>query len=80
MAIYTGKVMDGKVIVDGDPLPEGTEVTIHVVGEDEEPFHLTPDMEAEIEESIAQLERGEGIPAEQVLAGLQRPKGRSPSK
>jgi len=70
VAIYTGKVVDGKVIVDGDPLPEGTEVTIHVAGDDDEPFYLTPDMEAEIEESIAQLERGEGIPGAVVLAEL----------
>jgi len=36
--------------------------------EDEEvDFELTPEQEAEIEESIAELERGEGIPAEEVL-------------
>ena len=74
MAIYTGKVVDGKVIVDGALLAEGTKVTI-LIPEDQEPFYLTPDMEAEIEESIAQLERGEGIPAEIVLAELRRPKG-----
>lgn len=34
---------------------------------EEEPYELTPEQEAEIEESIAELERGEGIPAEEVL-------------
>ena len=71
MAIYTGKVINGQVIVHGALLAEGTEVTI-LVPDDAEPFYLTPDMEAELEESIAQLERGEGIPAEEVLAGLRR--------
>lgn len=36
----------------------------------EEPFHLTPDMIAELDESIAQLDRGEGISTEKVLAEL----------
>ena len=78
MAIYTGKVVDGKVIVQGALLAEGTEVTI-LVPDDAEPFYLTPDMEAELEESIAQLERGEGIPAKQVLASLRRQRSGAPS-
>lgn len=71
MAIYTGKVVDGQVVVQGALLVEGTVVTI-LVPDDAEPFYLSPDMEAELEESIAQLERGEGVPAEVVLAGLRR--------
>jgi hypothetical protein len=69
VAIYTGKVVDGKVLVHGALLAEGTHVTI-LVPEDAEPFYLTPEMEAELEESIAQADRGEGIPAAQVLAEL----------
>ena len=34
---------------------------------EEEPYELTPEQEAEIEESIAELERGEGISAEESL-------------
>jgi hypothetical protein len=34
---------------------------------EEEEYELTPEQEAEIEESIAELERGEGIPAAEVL-------------
>jgi len=60
VAIYTGKVVDGKVIVDGDPPPEGTEVTIHVVGEEGE-FWPTPDMEADLEAAVARLDRGEFV-------------------
>jgi len=60
LAIYTGKVVDGKVVVDGDPLPEGTEVTVHVIGDDEE-FWLTTDMEAELEEAAARIKRGQYV-------------------
>lgn len=34
---------------------------------EEEPYELTPEQEAEIEESIAELERGESISAEESL-------------
>jgi hypothetical protein len=71
VAIYTGEVVDGQVVVQGALLVEGTVVTI-LAPDDAEPFYLSPDMEAELEESVAQLERGEGIPAEVVLAGLRR--------
>jgi hypothetical protein len=43
VAIYTGEVVDGKVLVHGALLAEGTQVTI-LVPEDAEPFYLTPDM------------------------------------
>jgi len=70
LAIYTGEVVDGKVIVKGALLAEGTHVTI-LVPDDEEPFDLTPDMEAEIEESIAQIERGEYVTWEGLRERLQ---------
>jgi hypothetical protein len=70
VGIYSGKVLDdGKVLVLGALLPKGTKVTI-LVAEDEEPFDLSPDMIAELEESIAQADRGETIPADVVLAEL----------
>lgn len=79
MQTYTGRVIDGKVIVDGDPPPEGTEVTVYVPGEDDEVW-VTPDMEAELEAAIERMDRGEGIPAEEVLASIRRPKERLPSQ
>ena len=69
MTIYSGKVIDGKVVVKGALLPEGARVMI-LLPDDEEPFDLSPDMLAELEESIAQADRGEGIPADVVLAEL----------
>ena len=74
MAVYSGKFVDGKVVIEGDPPPDGTEVEVRVV-EDGGEVWLTADMEDEIVQAIAELDRGEGIPAEQVLAEIRRPRG-----
>ena len=71
MAVYSGKVVNGMVLVKGALLPEGTKVTI-LVSEDEEPFDLSPDMIAELEESIAQIERGEYVTWEELREELKR--------
>jgi hypothetical protein len=76
---YSGKVIDGKVAFDGDPPPEGAEVLVEVLDEGEGVW-VTPDMEAELLEAIARMDRGEGIPAEQVLAAIRRPRGGTPSQ
>ena len=69
MTIVPGKVVNGRVEVDVEDfeLPEGAEVSVYrpYDGEEEEP--LTPEQEAEIEESIAELDRGEGVPIEEAL-------------
>lgn len=70
MSVYSGKVVNGVVFVKGALLPEGTNVTILVADDEDEPFDLTPEMLAELDESIAQADRGEGIPAAKVLAEL----------
>jgi hypothetical protein len=66
-----GKVIDGKVVVEGHVLQEGMTVRV-LIPEDaeDEPFHLTPEMEAELDRSIAQADRGELIPAARVLEEL----------
>ncbi|MFN8634067.1 MAG: hypothetical protein U0893_09445 [Chloroflexota bacterium] len=71
MSMHTGRVVGGKVIVDGDPLPEGAELAIRVL-DDETPFHLTPEMEAELEEAAARLDRGEYVTWEEARARLRR--------
>jgi len=69
MVMATGKVVDGKVIVDGDPLPEG--ITVAIYYEDAaDDFRLSPEQVAQLEHSIAQADRGETIPAEDVRAEL----------
>lgn len=69
MVVTSGRVVDGKVVVDGDPLPEGTIVTV-LAREGDESFLLDAEAEAELLESIAQGNRGEVVPAENVLRAL----------
>jgi hypothetical protein len=71
MQVATGIVVDGKVVVEGDPLPDGTVVTI-IARDAEETFEVPPELEAELLESIAQADRGETISADEVIARLRR--------
>ena len=71
MKVATGTVVDGKVVVEGEALAEGSTVTV-VLREDNETFELTSEDEAELLESIAAIERGEFISGEQLLERLRR--------
>lgn len=69
MRIAPGKVVSGQVIVDGESLPEGALVTV-LAREADETFEVDAATEAKLLESIAQADRGELIPAEDVLRKL----------
>jgi hypothetical protein len=71
MQLATGTVIGGKIVVAGDPLPEGTVVTI-LAREADEAFEVPAEMEAELLESIAQSDMGETISADEVLQRLRR--------
>ena len=71
MQLTTGTVVDGKVVVAGDPLPEGAVVAI-LAREADETFEVPPELEAELLESIAQANRGETISAAEMLERLRR--------
>ena len=71
MQLATGMVVGGKVIVEGDPLPEGAVVTI-LAREADETFEVPPELEAELLESITQADRGETISVEEMLERLRR--------
>ena len=71
MQITTGTVVGGKIVVEGDPLPEGAVVTV-LAREADETFDVPREIEAELQESIAQAERGETISAEELLKRLRR--------
>ena len=71
MQLATGTVVSGKIVVEGDPLPEGAVVTI-LAREADETFEVPPEFEAELSESLAQAERGETISAEEMLERLRR--------
>jgi len=71
MQLATGTVVGGKIVVVGEPLPEGTIVTI-LAREAHETFEVPPELEAELLESIAQADRGETISADEALQRLRR--------
>ena len=71
MQLATGTVIGGKVIVDGEPLPEGAVVTI-LAREADESFEVPPELEAELLASIAEADRGETISANELLERLRR--------
>jgi hypothetical protein len=68
MRITKGKVVNGNIVVEGEPLDEGAVVTVLV--SDEHVFTLSPEEEATLLESIAQADRGELIDAPEVLKRL----------
>ncbi len=71
MKVAAGTVVDGKVVVEGESLAEGTKVTV-VLLDDEESFDLTPEEEAELLASIDEIERGEYVSADELLERLRR--------
>lgn len=71
MRVATGKVVDGKVVIEGLPLDEGSRVTV-LTREGEEAFQVSPEEEAELLLSIAEADRGEVVLPEKVLLGLPR--------
>jgi len=68
MQIASGKVIDGRVVVEAE-LPEGADVTLIAV-DGEETFEVSPQLEAIILDSIAQGRRGEVVDAEDLLREL----------
>ena len=74
MKILHGTVVNGQIVVEGDPLAEGARVTI-VDESDEEPYRLCPAEESAIEDGDAEIERGDYITAAQLLAEIQRARG-----
>jgi hypothetical protein len=71
MQLATGTVVDGKIVLQGEPLPNGTVVTV-LARESNETFEVPPELEAELIESIAEAQRGETVSAEELLRGLRR--------
>ena len=67
----SGKVVDGKIVVAGQPLPEGTTVTVLAPGSDDQGFLLDPDEEAALLRSIEEADRGDVVSGEDLLAELE---------
>jgi hypothetical protein len=73
MVITSGRVVAGKIVVEGDPLPDGAVVTI-LAREGDETFELDASSEAELLESLAQADRGDTVSSENVLQALRNQK------
>ena len=71
MKIATGKIIDGKVVLEGEPLSEGSVVTI-VAREGDETFDVSPEEERTLLAAIAQAERGEVVSWERLREQLRR--------
>jgi hypothetical protein len=71
MQLATGTVIDGKVVLEGATLPEGTVVTV-LARDSDETFELPPELEAELGASIAEADRGETVSAAELFERLRR--------
>ena len=71
MRVASGRVIDGQIHLEDASLPEGAAVTV-LLREDDETFEADEETEQMLLESIAQCERGQTVPLEQVLEDLRR--------
>ena len=71
MRVATGKIVAGKVILEGEPFEEGASVTV-IAADESETFELTPEQEAELLEAIAEINRGEFVDGAYLLRSLKR--------
>ncbi len=64
MRIATGKVVGGKIVVEGAPLDECATVTV-LAQESGETFDVSAEQEAELLAAIGEADRGETVSAEE---------------
>ena len=68
MRISKGKVVDGHVIVEGEPLDEGSTVTVLV--SDETTFTMNDEDETALLHAIAQADQNDMVDGDDVLQNL----------
>jgi hypothetical protein len=71
MKVATGRVVEGKVVLEGEPWAEGSVVTV-VARDDEETFDVSPEEERALLEAIAQADRGQVVSWEDLREQLRR--------
>ena len=71
MKFAIGRVVEGKVVLDGEPLAEGSVVTV-VAAEDDETFEVSPEEERALLEAMAQADRGQVVSWEELREQLRR--------
>ena len=70
--VALGKVIGGKVVLEGEPLPEGSQVAVWI--EEGDGFELDEMSLRELSAADASCERGEGISVEELRVRLARPR------
>ena len=71
MKVATGRVVEGKVVLEGEPLAEGTVVTV-VSRDDDDMFDVSPEEERALLEAITQADRGRVVSWEALREQLRR--------
>jgi hypothetical protein len=71
MEVVKGTVIGGKVVLDGNSLPDGTEVAVFVARE-ERAVRLPPHLQRELENALEEADREDGISAEELFAELRK--------
>ena len=73
MRVVTGRVVEGKVVVEGERLDEGSAVTVFLPETDDE-IQLSSEEEAKLEQALKEADEGDFIEAgaEQFLDELDR--------
>jgi hypothetical protein len=66
MKMATGKVIGGKVVVEGEALTEGASVTV-LTAENEEPFGLSPEQEAELVHRMEDVRNGNFVEGDEFI-------------
>jgi hypothetical protein len=69
MRVVTGKVVAGRIVVEGEPLEEGSTVTV-LAPESDEMFVLDSESEDALLAAIAEADRGETISGKELLDNL----------
>jgi hypothetical protein len=69
MRIVSGKIVAGKVVVDGAPFEEGASVTV-IAADDTETFELGPEDEAALLAAITEANSGDVVDGAAMSAAL----------
>lgn len=71
MKVATGRVVGGKVVLEGEPLAEGAVVTV-VARDDEDSFDVCAEEERGLLDAIAQADRGQVVTWDELREQLRR--------
>jgi hypothetical protein len=71
MRVATGRIIEGKVVVEGEPWTEGSVVTV-VARDDKQTFEVSAEEERALMEAIAQADRGQVVSWEALRERLRQ--------